>query len=247
MYMFEEQVTMQAIRAVLSASRHSDMGELRRLLDTNPSLVNAGDYYLNAGDRPLHQACEWGSMATIRLLLDRGASIDGKNNVGTTPLMRACAAGRPGVVALLLARGADPTRHDGVTGTALMHASVSSGGGRAGFSDYPAVIRLLLQDGRVPVDAVDYSMRTALWLACAEGHVARAEVLLVEGGADHDVRRFGGVTAMNTARQWWDPRCTGLIEVSGGGEVGGRGLRAKVQTKHGLFMSLTTRSDSFVV
>lgn len=55
-----------------------------------------------------------------------------------------------------------------------------------------AVIRLLLEDGRVPVDARTGHGYTALWMACLGGHTDRARVLLLEG---HAVTRASPVMA----------------------------------------------------
>lgn len=62
------------------ASRN-DLEELRRLLDGEPGLSEADEDGSWHRDRPLHVACEEGSMEAARLLLDRGAAI---NEAATT-------------------------------------------------------------------------------------------------------------------------------------------------------------------
>lgn len=55
---------------------------------------------------PLAYACGSGQLEAARLLLDRGASMDGTGKEGRTPLMDAAHGGSAEVIELLLARGA---------------------------------------------------------------------------------------------------------------------------------------------
>lgn len=88
--------------------------------------------------------------------MDRGAGVNAGDFRGATPLMRACHSGQADVVALLLERGADPTLRDSAAWSALTY---SSNGYECVGSDHVAVIRLLLRDGRVPIDARDTTGR----------------------------------------------------------------------------------------
>ena len=192
------------------AARENDVEELRRLLDEEPGLVEAEAGYVRLHERPLHAACSEASMEAACFLLDRGADMDTRNRYGQTPLMRACMAGRAEVVRLLLAKGADPALRDENSGTALMWAS--SNREHPG-CDHVAVIRLLLEDGRVPVDARDLSGRTALWWACFYEYAERARVLLLEGGADHTIANDEGMTPMARARRMDYHETVQLLEV----------------------------------
>jgi len=51
-------------------------------------------------------ACSEGNLEIVKLLLDRGACIEAKNNDGDTPLIIACSGGHLEMVKLLLDRGA---------------------------------------------------------------------------------------------------------------------------------------------
>jgi hypothetical protein len=62
--------------------------------------------YKEYGQTPLWQAAENGHEAFVRLLLDKGASIDAKDSDGWTPLSRAAGNGHEAVVRLLLDKGA---------------------------------------------------------------------------------------------------------------------------------------------
>jgi ankyrin repeat protein len=59
--------------------------------------------------QPLHAAVAGRNADGVRLLLERGADPNARQQVGYTPLMGAAAAGREDLIDLLLARGADPS------------------------------------------------------------------------------------------------------------------------------------------
>lgn len=124
------------------------------------------------------------------------------------------------VVRLLLLRGADPTLRGYRQRTVLMHAAMDA---RCPGSDHVGVLRLLIKDGRVPVNARDEEHErgsywgfdddygcTALWWACRQGLRERARVLLMEGGADHTIVDQCGRTPKGVAMQ----SCVRLMEVS---------------------------------
>lgn len=198
------------MQAVHEAAERNDVEALKVLLDADPRLVDAEED--EGGWGPLHVACSAGSLDAARLLLYRGANVNRANGHGFTALMDACNGGYVEVVRLLLAQGSDPTLHDSHRWTAFMFASV----GRAcSGSDHVAVIRLLLEDGRLPVDASDEGGRPALYLACAEGYPERARVLLMEGMTDHTIANHRGLTPMAFAQRRGQQECVQLLEVRG--------------------------------
>lgn len=187
---------------VHDAAWANDVEVLRRLLVDGVSLDEEDDWWLWT---PLHHASCAGSMEAACMLLDAGADIDGRESrQGTTPLMQACLFGETGMASLLLSRGADPAPRCHALRTALICAT---GRGRT------EVIRLLLEDGRVQVDACDGQGRTALWHACNRGSKTDASMLLVEGRADHTVACVEGETPMDVARRRFRGPCVRLLEV----------------------------------
>lgn len=194
---------------VHDAAWHNDVEALRNMLDVEPGLMEAAEY---GQYRPLHSASFAGSMEAACLLLDRGANIDSRSGDEWTPLMKACQSGRvEKMVAMLLARGADPTL---VTSLARLTTLIMASEGRElEGSDYVAVIRLLIQDGRVPVNARIRNGKTALYWACYRGFTERVRVLLLEGCVDHTIADEQGATPMAAARRGGSQACVQLLEV----------------------------------
>ena len=74
----------------------------------------------NCGWTPLHEACNYGSVAIVDLLLEHGAWVTdrgGKLCEGVTPLHDAACCGHVDVVASLLRAGANPLVSYEPTGT----------------------------------------------------------------------------------------------------------------------------------
>jgi ankyrin repeat protein len=81
-----------AVRLLLDAG--ADVHAVAR----NPMLV-----------QPLHAAVASRNAESVRLLLERGADPNARQQIGYTPLMGAAQSGLDEVVSMLLARGADPS------------------------------------------------------------------------------------------------------------------------------------------
>lgn len=81
-------------------------------LDASQRLMARGARVQQAGWSPLHYAASGPSTALVRLLLDRGASVDAEAPNGTTPLMLAAQHAPQATVELLLQRGADPRKRN---------------------------------------------------------------------------------------------------------------------------------------
>ena len=101
----EAHVDRRAVLARAIASGNLDtvkqaLKGVRRLDDQNPE----------SGSTPLSDAAVRGNVDIVRLLLDRGASINATNRDGNTPLIGAAFLCRAEVVKLLLEKGASPVK-----------------------------------------------------------------------------------------------------------------------------------------
>ena len=140
----------------------------------------------------LPQAAQRGDLATVRQLLQQGASADARDSGGVTALMYAAEAGHTSIVSHLLQKGANPNLSDSHYGmTALMVAAAE---GRT------KVVRLLL-GAKADVNAKDDNLGATALLGAAEyGHTGVIELLL-SNGADvnaKDKRGFRGLAQAAT-------------------------------------------------
>ena len=148
-------------------------------------------------------------LASIRLLLERGAPMNEKDRLGRSPLMLAAGNGNLRAVELLLAKGADvnavsPEKSETVKNgaialgnlTALMLAAATGG---------PEVTKALLDAG-AKVNVQDVRRMTPLMFAVATDHAdPRTVRLLLQKGADVDVKDNTGLTAAGWAKKYNSP------------------------------------------
>jgi ankyrin repeat protein len=93
----------KAGKTIHAAAMKGDSAELARILDRDPSQLNAQHDFFKT---PLHCAAAYGKKEAVVLLLKRGADITGAKADGT-PLHSAAQEGHVDVAEVLLARGAD--------------------------------------------------------------------------------------------------------------------------------------------
>jgi len=141
-----------------------------------------------SADRPLCFAAAAGQGEAVRLLLDRGASLDARLDNGMNALMCAAVAGRADVVDLLLRRGADVRAVDCYGCTPLIWAAYSG--------DLDTVKRLL-QSG-ADINARDQDGLTPIVYAPGAGDPATVHFLLEKGA---DIRGRLGYAALLSAMQ----------------------------------------------
>ena len=139
----------------------------------------------------LYDAAERGWAEAIRRLLNEGAEINWQNSAGWTPLMIAAAEKHLEAVELLLAAKADPNIRNNYGRTALMFAVI--------YGQNDIVARLLAAGANPDLVPFDQSGWTALIAAAARGH-ARTVQLLLQSGADPNIRARNGQTALELAR-----------------------------------------------
>jgi ankyrin repeat protein len=190
----------KAIVAFFNALSDGDVAEVGKLLDEDGRLVEG-----RPGITPLLFAAGRGHVDVVRLLLERGADIEARNEQGGTALHYALLpSSNEGVLDVLLDWGADASR-TGLRGVTPL--ILASGQGLTG-----AVKRLLRSLGGQGLNAQMDTGATALWGVCNMGHTNTARVLLLEG-ADHTIGDHDGITALMAAEAKGHEECVALIQV----------------------------------
>ena len=195
----------QALLAIKRYSRHSEYSQEVPRQITGPHLAAyfglkeamitllENRHVLNSEDSngrtPLLWAAWNGHEAVVKLLLERGAELETKDNdSGRTPLLWAAWNGHEAVVKLLLEKGAELETKDNDSGwTPLLWAS---------WNGHEAVVKLLLEKG-AELESKDDNGQTPLWWAAYNGHKAVVKLLL-EKGADLESKDDYGQTPL-----WW--------------------------------------------
>ena len=120
-----------AVVSLRNALRNGDRQEFNRVLRDNPESVNAKG---PSGWTPIMYAALYGDGEAVRLLLDKGANPNARNNRGGTALMYAI--DNEEKTRLLLDHGADPNLRSGEGRTALLDRRGT--GGSLSRSETPA-------------------------------------------------------------------------------------------------------------
>ena len=172
------------------------------ILLTNRADLNATD---SSGQTPLHYAVENRQTAVAALLLTHGANVDARDkrfNRGWTPLVIAVEHNENDMVNLLLTNKAD----------ANMKFDLDSGKGwtpllLAVNKRYPQVARLLLEGGAQPNQPSDRGDVAIFWSLYSNDLATRTNLLelLLDHGAEVDVRDAQGQTPLMRACWDWDP------------------------------------------
>jgi ankyrin repeat protein len=138
----------------------------------------------------LQLAAAGGFVSITKKLLQKHASIDGKDKYGRTALYEAVANGNEAVVQLLLKANAatDIKTNRGWTG--LCEAAADG---------HEAIVNLLLE-ANAKVETKDVSGMTALYHASQNGHEAIVKLLL-EANAEVDAKDVSGITPLHQASQ----------------------------------------------
>ncbi|KAF3196275.1 hypothetical protein TWF106_005153 [Orbilia oligospora] len=121
--------------------------------------------------RALHAACENGHEDVVRILLQRGASVNVRDEDGKTPLHLAAADGGEGITRMLIQSGADLNAIDD-EGDLPLHVAAAYGSAN--------IVPLFLR-ARVKIDTPGSGGRTPLMKAVMGGHKTTVRCLLDEG------------------------------------------------------------------
>ncbi|KAF3056049.1 putative ankyrin repeat protein [Trichoderma lentiforme] len=125
-------------------------------------------------------ASYYGHRAVVKLLVEKGADIEAKDNkYDQTPLLWAAEGGYEAIVKLLVEKGADIEAKDKEHGRTPLLWAVKR--------DYEAIVKLLVEKGAdIEAKDKDYDQTPLLW-AVEEGYEAIVK-LLVEKGADIEAK-----------------------------------------------------------
>lgn len=139
------------------------------------------------GKTLLHTAASRGDMRMVRMLLEKGATLDGRDEGGMTAMHRAALSNRPEVVKFLLDKGANPNQVG-----KYQHALYS-----AAIAGSPVITKMLIDAG-AEVDKKTRYQYTALSQAASAGKLEVVKVL-VEAGADVNRVTKNNQTAVTAA------------------------------------------------
>lgn len=142
------------------------------------------------GNALLHDAVHHEQADAVKLLLNRGANIEVKNNKGNTPLHEAVHYQRADLVTLLLNRGADIEATNDIFNTPLFIAIGHENG---------AIVRLLLDRG-ARLATWNENGDTPIHDAARTGNVDIVKILL-DRGADIEVENGRLLTPLSCASQ----------------------------------------------
>lgn len=154
-------------------------GSTRRItmqLDTGIDINIASD---PDKDTPLHIACRHGELASVQLLLDRGADTERTNSRGGTALFASLR--QPAIARILIDRGVNHGAQDVDGNTPLFLAATGKYGGAG-----QAVMEMLLQHGANP-DTAENSGCTPLHAVCHQDRWAYGRVDAMKMLIEHRV------------------------------------------------------------
>jgi len=179
--------------SIHTAARNGNITEVKKQLAWGANPNSRTFWYLES---PLHEAARGGYPEIVKLLLEKGAQVNIRNEGGATPLHYAARNGNIEVMEILLENGADVTQKGTGCGTALQWAARNG---------QIQAIKTLMSNG------VDINQRgsddvTALMDAVSNGQLETVE-FLIANGADINAR---------TAR---DSRCSALSIAAGRNNV----------------------------
>ncbi|MED6235015.1 hypothetical protein ATANTOWER_012756 [Ataeniobius toweri] len=157
---------------------------IRTMLTLAPQIdINMADKYAGTA---LHAASLSGHVSTVKLLLEKGATVDFLDVMKHTPLFRACEMGYRDVILTLIKGSACVDLVDVDGHTALHWAAL---GGNA------EVCQILMESGISP-NVQDHAGRTPLQCAAYGGYITCMAVLM-ENNADPNIQDKEGRTALH--------------------------------------------------
>jgi ankyrin repeat protein len=177
--------------------------------------VNAAD---SSGITALQAAASCSDLDSVRVLLNHGADPNAHAvNTGFTALMNAASAGNTEMVRLLLSRKANANAVSSASTGTVKNGPIAIGYMTAlhwaGVNGGPAMVKLLLDAG-AKVDPQDVRGMTPLMASVATDHASPEVVrLLLQKGADANIRSKAGETTLDWARKFNNPAVLTLLKL----------------------------------
>lgn len=184
------------VAGLVAAVRTQNVNAVARLIANDAQAVSARDAN---GSTLLHHAIGYGSLDTVKLLLDAGADVNAANRRRSTPLH--WALHDEAKVRLLLSRGAAINTKQ-VEGRTPLYIAASMG-------NAASLVTLLLENGANPSLATANGM-TPLMAASVRGDVAVIKQL-VNNGVDVNIRNGAGETALMFGATNGSPEVVGFL------------------------------------
>ncbi|XP_046554206.1 putative ankyrin repeat protein RF_0381, partial [Haliotis rubra] len=163
----------------------------RALQNRNEKMVQ---FFLHRGVEvdafAVYTACEVGELNIVKMLFEKGATMNMKASDGSTPLQSSC-RGHPNVVSYLLKKGASVNQASTVTGDTALHIAAER--------ESAECVDMLLKAG-ADVTVQNNTGDTPLHRAAGWGSSECVDVLL-KAGADVNVQDNTGVTPLHGAAE----------------------------------------------
>jgi ankyrin repeat protein len=169
---------------LFQAVRNNDLAALRAAVADKAHLETRGPREVT----PLMHAAAFGSLQSMKILLDAGADPNAKDAFGATALV--WAAGDAAKAKLLVERGADVNAQTSQGRTPLMVAAAHDGNSRT--------VRMLLDKG-ADLKAADGMGNTAMLTAAAANDLETVKLLLARGASADETNKGGYTPLMNVA------------------------------------------------
>ena len=173
------------VRELIQAVRKHDIASVKALLKAAPENVNGLD---SGGSAPLHHAAGFGTLETMKRLIEAGAEVDARNDRNSTPLH--WAVSDTNKIRHLLANGADINAKTERERTPLSLAAAMR------FDMAP--LKLLLEKGANP-NIASINGQTPLMFAARAGNLEAMELLLAKKADPLAVAGSGAVALMGAA------------------------------------------------
>lgn len=192
----EEQTAMKKYTtgSLLAAAEQRAIGSVEEILKKTDYVIDETDAQ---GNTPLNIAVHNNDIAMAKLLIDHQADINQQNSISDSPYLYAAAQGKTEILAYMLENATpDLAVHNRFGGNGLIPAAEKG---------HIENVKLLLEAGQEPIDFQNDPGYTALIEAVAlrDGSKLYQDIvkLLMEHGADQDIRDNSGRTALDYAKQ----------------------------------------------